>query len=164
MLNRCGLCIRLLFCIVFFFPRIYWKMFVSFYNILLEETSEDYTLFRCTFFTPPVAAFRKSLRKNKNRSPSRKRKHDDLTAGERSLPEYLVCIKNYSEECDPDYVPDSDGEDTENTSASERSHIESGAEDETEEEEEEEEIGETNIELQKEVLNVESNENVPFVS
>ena len=64
----------------------------------------------------------------REKSPGKKRKHEETV--EASLPGYFY-VHECSQESDPDFVPNSDGDDTEMTSASENSYTgddDSGAE------------------------------------
>ena len=55
---------------------------------------------------------KKQKRINKNKSPSKKRKHDEIdeAATDGKLPDYFY-VHECSQESDPEFVPDGDGDD-----------------------------------------------------
>ena len=113
--------------ILFFFPRFTFRTLIASTEVFSEEVIENFSLF---LKLVKVQKLRRSSRKRnipKAMSPSRKRKHEEVSTD--TLPHYFK-VETYNENEDSDYVPPSD-DDTEVTSASERSGL--SEEDENEE-------------------------------
>ena len=109
--------------LVFICPRLWYRFTINSADIIINEGAEDLELLK-NIVSPPQ--LRKSKRVSAKRgkksasSPGKKRKHEELNT---TLPRYFY-VHEYSQESDPDFIPDSDDNDTEITSASENSHDE----------------------------------------
>ena len=113
--------------VLFFFPRFTFRTVIASTEVFGDEVIENFSLFLKIM---KIQKLRRSSRKRnmlKTMSPSRKRKHEEVCAD--TLPHYFK-VETYNENEDSDYTPPSD-DDTEVTSASERSGL--SEEEETEE-------------------------------
>jgi len=113
-------------------PRLSYRLFAACSLTSLAECSENLDLF-LSIVNPPKPRRSRRVRVKREagkreKSPGKKRKHEETV--EAPLPGYFY-VHECSQESDPDFVPNSDGNDTEITSASENSYTgddESGAE------------------------------------
>ena len=89
-------------------------------DVVINEGSDDLELLK-GILSPPQLRRSRRVRAKKGKkasSPGKKRKHEEI---DNSLPRYFY-VHEYSQDSDPDFVPNSDDNDTEITSASEHSH------------------------------------------
>lgn len=132
LVERSYLLVCLLLRLLFIFPRLTYGFLTAAIDVTGTEILENVNL---TLKIAKRAEIRRSQRINKrkvSRSPGKKRKHEE-TESSKPLPEYFY-VHEYSQESDPDFVPDSNGDDTELTSASENSHDDASEDEETAEE------------------------------
>jgi len=128
--------------LVFMFPRIWYRFMITSVDVAMTEGSEDLELLK-NIVSPPKLRRSKRVRSKRGRktasSPGKKRKHEEM---DKTLPQYFY-VHEYSQESDPDFLPDSDGNDTEITSASDNSH-----------DEEDEHSGEEELEIVDDIVEV----------
>jgi len=117
-IDRIYICMCLSTRLAFFFPRLSFRFMMAAIEVVVAESLENFELFM-TIVNPPKLRRSKRLRSKGNKSPGKKRKHEEI---EEQLPEYFH-VHECSQESDPDFVPNSD-HDTEVTSASDDSHDE----------------------------------------
>lgn len=131
-IERGYLMLCLILRVVFILPRLAYAMMIAVVDVTGSEIMEDLDLGMKIVKPAEVRRSERIVNKSKiSRSPGKKCKHEE-TENHKPLPEYFY-VHEYSQESDPDFVPDSDGDDTEITSASEHSHDDSSENEETEE-------------------------------